>query len=196
MLAILRKRESRWFKPLLAGLAGCALLSIIVLPFAVLPRLPKPAPDITPNNVEANIKTWIDTFGWGQKKIDEDLAYFTIEVTLHDDTHVRVARLKKFDRYIAMQAGVSLGPEEQAKLDKLSKEEAQYFKVALHRELARARIDAWEEKGTIQFNRTLLISNNLTEPIFLQNMLDVAAASKLVRAAIISELETRTKAKH
>jgi hypothetical protein len=56
LLAYLTKRGSRGFAPVLYGLAGCALVASTLYFFTAFAALPKQQPQITPKNVESNIR--------------------------------------------------------------------------------------------------------------------------------------------
>src|SRR5207253_11383930 len=103
-------------------------------------------------------------------------------VTLDDGTPVQVACPKKLDRFVQLQTTATLAPEHQAALDKMSKEERESFAVRIQKEMGRARLDSWTDSPTSFHTITVghpVAIVTLTEGVFLQNMMEMAAASKL-----------------
>src|SRR5438093_652453 len=94
VLAVLKKRASNWFSPVLYGLCACGLIAISILAFVAFTRIPKEPERITPENIETNIRVWFDHFGISTKRDTNPNAVFSIIATLDNKTPVQVARLR------------------------------------------------------------------------------------------------------
>lgn len=196
VLALLKKKGSAWFAPALYGLIGCGLVAVVVIAFVVLTRIPKPPPDITSENVEANIRTWLDSFGWSTKRVDDPLATFALVATLDNGTPIEIARPKAADHYISLASALVFTPEQKEQLDKISKAEANQLADDVKIEMTRMKTGyEMRQPESITLSRQILISNNLTEGVFLQNIEEMDSAIALAKITMVRSLQAHTKAK-
>lgn len=164
VLAVLKKKDSRWFKPATWGLIGAGLAAVIVVAFVALTRMPKPLPGITPDNVEASLRTWLDNFELSSKKIDDPQSIFALVITLDNGTHLVASRPKTLDRYLLFSSSVSFGQEDNALLARMPKEESDQLKLRISAELVKARVEySMDALNTITILRRIPITENVTE---------------------------------
>jgi hypothetical protein len=105
-----------------------------------LTNLPKPRLQTTIENVETNIKTWIDNFGMSIKKEPGQESYFSYVVTPPNGIPISVRRTKTQDRYIILRTGIGISSEHQRMLAQLSEEQQSRIFDELLLELARINI--------------------------------------------------------
>src|SRR5258706_9688773 len=80
-----------------AFLLGSALVSLIIVPFVLLSRLPQAPPRITVDNVESAVRRWLDGFGQPVQRRTDANTYFTILTTLNNETPIAVSRSRALD---------------------------------------------------------------------------------------------------
>ena len=68
MVGYLKVRRSQWSGPVSYGLGAGGFAAIILLSISSLGALPKPQPQITADNIESHIRTWVDYFGLAIQK--------------------------------------------------------------------------------------------------------------------------------
>jgi hypothetical protein len=194
VLAVLRSKWPKLFMPVVWFFIGCFLVAGTIAAGFVIARMPKPAPQVTQDNAEANIRAWIDNFGWSLKKTEDPLAHWKLLITLENGTPISVGSPKKLDRYITLQTAVQLTPEQQAQMEKFTAEENRQVVIEVQRELARAKIESWADADvkptTITMGRQYSIGT-LTEPQFLLAVQDMDAASRLLRMTIVAAFADR-----
>jgi hypothetical protein len=125
VLAYLREKVPQKSSQVLYGLVGATMLSVLLFTFTGRAVLSKDRPETAVDNVEQNIRTWLDTFKLGEQKQSHDASYFTYAVTLGNGNHVIVARTKGRDHYITFTASVTVSPEHASLLAKMDTNEAQ-----------------------------------------------------------------------
>lgn len=169
MVGYLKVRRSQWSGPVSYGLGAGGFAAIILLSISSLGALPKPQPQITADNIESHIRTWVDYFGLAIQKQSIPDSYFGLTVMLPSSNQIMVSRPKAHDRYIQFQAQVVVLPNVAAVLAKLSKTQADLVmrQLALDLSRSRYRYTAIGEplKGVIIF-KTVPITNNLNESTF------------------------------
>jgi hypothetical protein len=199
VLAVLRAKWPRYAGPVLYGLLGIASLAIIG--FAILGHslLSREQPQTTPENVEANIRAWADSFVVGVTKAPVKEAHFALVITLHNGNPVVVARTKDRPNWLALQSTLTLSPEHQAAMAKLSKAQADTVVEELTLELARSKM-GYELSGppplqSITLSRAVPITSNLTEDAFAGQLDQMDSAMQLVRVALTLSLERKAQEK-
>jgi hypothetical protein len=122
VLTYLRARNSRWASPILYGLAGVALIAVILLALKGFATLSNQLPATTPDTVEMNIRTWLDAFKIAQQRQSDPESHFSLRVTLPNNIPMVVRRQKEYDRYVSIEAGILPAKEYQQILEKFSAE--------------------------------------------------------------------------
>jgi hypothetical protein len=195
LLTLLKQRGSRWVTPIVYGLGASALVAVILLAFVAVTRIPKEQPQITPDNVEANIRTWLDASGISTRILDEPDRIFALGVMMDSGTPVEISRPKSSDRYIIFQTKLVPDDDRRAQLDKLSGEEKDQLVQELELEMARAKVSYIRESELKGFTMIRGVPiNALTESIFNDKIGDLDFAHSLARQTIIVRLD-RHKAK-
>jgi hypothetical protein len=93
ILGYLKANYPKWASVVLYGLACLFLLTVSLWAFRSMAALPKEAtPQVTVQNVETNIKAWLDHFrlDWRERTLQD--SYFAYLVTLKDDSEISVHR--------------------------------------------------------------------------------------------------------
>jgi hypothetical protein len=124
VVALLRYKNPRLAAVVLYGLASGALVAVIWFAFIAIVILSKQQPQTTLENVETNIKTWIDTLSLTSKKELDRESHFSYNVTLPNNITVSVNRTKMWDRYITFATRWVVPSVYQLMLEKLSTEQA------------------------------------------------------------------------
>lgn len=198
MMAYLKATGSRLVSPILYGLATFALTLFIILVLRGMAALPRPQQEITPENVESNIRNWLDTFRLAAKKESNPEAYFIFVVTAPNGNPIVVTRTKALDRYITYQATLTVSPQHLEILDKLPEDQSTQLIRELTIELARSRIGfsivGPGLKGIV-LNKALPITNNLTEGTFAQYLDEMDSGLILARETIVLALERSRQGK-
>jgi hypothetical protein len=205
---------SQWLRRLLpmstgflGGVFNLCLLTLLVIGILRLGGLEhslgewvsqNASPQITPENVETNIRTWLDAFGLSVKKIPnpDPNVYFGLEVMLRSGTPVIVTRAKPFERYVTLQSALVVSPEHKAPLGKLTEPQMTQLRNGLSSELSKAKI-GFEIKGlplsNIVVATRIPITNRLTEYEFIARIDEIEFAVVVARAAFVSGLERLTR---
>ena len=171
--------------PVLYGLGGAACIAIIH--FAATGRALLSRPDTTPENVEKNIRKWLDNFGLASKKEVDPLSYFVLGITLANGNPILVARVKAKDRYLTFQMTLALAPEHQAIIERMNDPQRERVMEELILELGRSRIGHSIQgppfKGVILL-KAVPITPNYTEGSFAASLDEMDSALNVARIAI------------
>jgi hypothetical protein len=201
VLGYLKAKAPQVASPALYGIAGAALLSILLFTFTGRAVLSQAQPETTTDNVEENIRTWLDGYGVAVTKEKYPNAMFTYRVTLRNGTTVGVIRSKEDPRYIGFRADIKMDPDHIAILKKMTLEQKQDVIVEVTMEMARSKVNynlgspALED--TMKIAKSVLITNALTEDSFASHLSDMDSDVQLARGAIRFALErNRTNVPH
>lgn len=187
LLTILRVKKPNIAVPVLYGVATIALLSIIVFVFTGRFIFSTEQPQTNTENVESNIRTWLDDFGLTVQKQDIQNSYFTLLVTMHGGDHVFILRPKDHDRFIGFQGNVQAAPEHVAIINKLSKKDADLLVDEVGLELSRSKISysiGGEPFKIVTIQRLVPITASLTESSFIQYLDETESGMNLVIASV------------
>ena len=193
--ALIKSRFPRLGTLILYGVGVCALLIVIFGTFRFIDTLPPKVPQVTLDNVEENIRTWLDHFELGTRKTSMAGAIFTFEVTLKNGVPIVVTRLKEFDAYITLQTHITLSPDHKTLLDQLKSEQAEQLIHKLLLEMARSKILAAISRPlqSVSLFRRVPITSSLTEATFIERIEEVNFAFLLVNETIVLELDRLVK---
>jgi hypothetical protein len=191
MLAYLRAKNPRWFGVILYGLVGSSLVAVIWIAFIGIIILSKQPTQTTLENVEPYIRAWMDRFSLTvQKEVDQS-SHFSYRVIIPQNINVSLKRTKAHDRYITIETGVNISPEDQpiqSIIAKLSEEQSRHVRNELILEMARLNVQ-WNV-STLPLKDILLlklvpITSNLTEDVFFTHLIEMGNAVFVARASII-----------
>lgn len=195
LVTYLKKKSSAWLGPTMWGLGGCVLAGLVLICFWGVSSIPKNRPpDVTTDNIEKNVRTWLDDFGLSTKKEDDPATYFKLTATMPSGDPVTIARLKTHDSYVAVEALISISPEHKTVLDKLSPQEMTDFFNQLNMELARAKIGNIIQLPTqITVVSRIPITSSLTEDEFVRCVDEVEFDIIIVRSMIQLKVASMAK---
>ena len=205
----LRYKKPQIAFPLLYGMAAATCMAILIFAFTGRPMFSKRPPNITPDNLEDNLRKWSDDLGLSVSRMPSASTsalaqeiYFGLIVTLQNGNPLAVFRGKDKSGYLQIQCPLTLSPEHLAMLNKLTKDEAAAATQEVVLELGRTRlgfqmttasgqsIAPGPVLGTpIVLQQTIIImkgvpiTNDLTEATFAQHTNEIDSAVTIVRAA-------------
>lgn len=186
VLAILKKRGSRWAGTIAYGFAGSAFLAIIVYAFTGHALLSRETPHTTPENIESNIRAWADKFSLGIQKETDDKYKFVYFVSLPSGRGVFVGPPKDREGYLQFQGNMTLAPEHIAYLKTMTPAQLERMQDEITIEMARAKIGFGVMvpfKG-IFVTKTVPITSNLTADSFTSDLDEIDSSMLLAREAI------------
>ncbi|HXX20776.1 MAG TPA: DUF2299 family protein [Candidatus Acidoferrum sp.] len=189
-LAYLEATHSRWAAPLLFGLGGSAIVSLLIFSLTGRPPFSRKQPQTTVDNVEANIRAWLDYFGLGVQKRTEPDAHFAFIITCRSGMGLYVARFKARDRYIVFGSNIEISAEHRQILTQLSKEKSGRIAEELALELARTGVGYSLEiqpDGTmtkISLQRAIPITPSLTEDTFIAHTDQMESNAQVAREVV------------
>lgn len=170
LLAYLKVYYPDWFTIVLWALVGCALMTIPVIAFVLIARLPKRPEEITEQNVEGYIRQWLDAFSIAVKKNDSPEAYFGLVATYNNGLSVNIHRLKNLGRYVLLRSAILIVPEHKEVFDNLPEEEKEVFSVRFNVELSKTAVGGYImdlKEGRVILERRIPITTELTEGSFM-----------------------------
>ena len=149
----------------------------------------------TPQNVEARVREWLDSFKIGSQREDDPNAHFVIIAAVNGQ-RIAVIRPRQNDRYLQLRGGVFVSEEHGAALAKLPKSAAESVTRELVVEMARFKI-AFTAIGMpvreINLFRVVPIYAGLTEGEFIKALDEVDSAALLVKASFVQSLERQIR---
>jgi len=120
LITWLRSKASKWATPLLYGITtftAVLIIGYVLTGQAVLSRQTK----ITAENVEANVKKWSEDLGMSIERTSRQDSYFSYTLRLHNGDPIEVFRAKEKPGYLQFMSTISVAPEHQAVLGKLTR---------------------------------------------------------------------------
>jgi len=187
LLTYLRLRRPVWVAPILCGLAGGALVAVILLTFTAWRALPayKPLP-ITPENVEEHVREWADTFRLGSKKLPLPNTHFGFEIILSNGVPIAVVRQKgSTDKYLFIIGRLDLAPPHKALMEKLPENERERIAREVFYELAKIKIGfIGDLPNSVSVLSRLPITESLTEANFVKTIDEVESGITVANATI------------
>ena len=117
--------------------------SLAVLWFAMTGYVPfsKRQLQITPDNIEANLKAWFENVGLPFTKANLPDTYFSYAITTRTGTPIQVSRMTK-DKpaYLQFASTLMMSPEHQAMMGTLTKDQIETATEEIALELAKTRV--------------------------------------------------------
>jgi hypothetical protein len=187
LIAYLRKKQSSWFVPAFWGLGASALILVCIWAWKGIHSFPERRALITSENVEANIKTWLDEFQVSTKNSPNPSEDFGLVATLMNGDPIAIVRLKDHDRYIVFQTTLTISPEHLAMIDKMDSNQRLQLQQDLTTELARAKCDFGlsDPLKTVTLTARIPITPDLTEDEFLSKLDEMDDAIIIARNTIV-----------
>jgi hypothetical protein len=193
VIAIGKAKGWRWVTPILYGFAASALVLFIIV-MAHMWKLFPLEQRITPKTAESNIRRWVDKFHLAVQALpDNPNEYFTLKVTTLSGKPLLIHQSKALENYLQMQAIISVSPEDQKFLTKLSAKEAGFLIGNLRVEMARARVGSFNiglPLTTFAIVKSVPIVF-LSESAFVQNIDEMELAEVIALETFRKELDAR-----
>ena len=186
MVTFLARYASPWTEPVLYGLAAFAAVSVGILCLRQMGRLSKAR--TTFQNVEAQVRTWLNNFRVAVQNDPSPEAYFRVIATMASGAKIIVGRPKgEFSDYIIFRSEITPTPQEQATIANLPDEEVERLLSEIRLELARATVGysgLARPITTVVLFKRVPIGEALTEDLFISKLDEMEAVLNVI--AIIS----------
>lgn len=185
-LAYFNAKFPRLVQAVLYGLVGICLLSITVLAFRAMAVLQEEPTQVTPENVEAHIRTWLDHFKLDTRKLSHADSHFAYEVTLKTKVVVTLKRLKDFDNYITLLVVLEPSKSQKVLLEKMKVEKRNLLIREMKRELARSKVESWATPPleNVFLQLRVPITSSLTEAIFIERLVDINSSFTIAQETL------------
>lgn len=195
LLVYLKAKAPRLSSLILYGLGVCTLLTVILCAFRVIATLPQEIPEITPKNIETNIRTWLDRFELGTRRTTNADSYFMYEVKLKNNAVVVISRSKNIDNYINFGANLEITKEIKTIMNNLKNEQVEHLVHEIILEMARYKIESMIvlPLNNVLLHRRVPITNNLTEDTFIERINEVGFALNIANETIVLGLDRLAK---
>jgi len=141
-------------------------------------------PIITAENLEANVRQWLDDFHLTVKKRDEPEDFFSFDI-MGPENGMTLRHAKRLDKYLVLGAVVSLGGELVNEYKNLSDEQKSELGNNLRLELARAKLSfQYQLPKQILIENAIPITKSLTEYDLIKSISEFDDAILLVKTSI------------
>jgi hypothetical protein len=142
VIGYFKKKGAPWVVPVMYGLGAAVLLAALVIAIVGFMAIPSPKPKTTPDNVESQIKKWVEINGVGITRPTTPIpdTYFAYMLTLKNNNQVMVGRAKNNSRRLDFQLYLQPSEEDQRILNALSKDDASQVLQEVTRDLGLAKI--------------------------------------------------------
>lgn len=145
-------------------------------------------PLITSDNLEVNVRQWLDDFHLSVKRKDDPDAFFSFDI-VGPSGGMTLRRAKKLDKYLVLGAIAGLDEKLMNEYSRLSDEQKAELDSDLKLELARARLSfEYRLPGPILISNAIPITANLTEYDVIKNISDFGDAILLVKTSVAANL--------
>jgi hypothetical protein len=173
MLAWIKKRHPSWISTMCWGLGGAIAILIGAGALRVV-ALPSPmSSGVTTDNIEAQVRKWLDKLGHSTTPVESTDKYFQFNVTSGDGSNFVIARPKGvFDQYLVMVGTVTI-KESQLKLlsDGGVRKLMRYIQIEADRLKISVSMNSPPTRITVATR--IPISPQLTEDIFVDHVADI-----------------------
>jgi hypothetical protein len=204
LFAYLRSKHSDKAPIVLYGFAGAACIAVLCYTIMGRDVFSFRQPTATSiDNVEENIKKWTYDLGFAISPAPSSADYYFAEtVTLKNGLIIAVGRMKERPGFLQLDSVLSVAPEHQTALTKLTVAEANIVSQEVLLELARSRVEyamtltpGSQQQGVqpiLALQNITIIKplpvNNLTEGAYLDALSEVEADITMARAALVLSL--------
>jgi hypothetical protein len=189
LIALIKTKKEKWAGPVLYGLTGFVLVFVLGsaltgnAPLSTKPQL------ITSENLEPNLRTWLDNFHLSVTKREDPNSFFSFDVVLRGGQGLTLSRHKNLDKYLALAAGVTPGEDITDKYNHLTDDQRTEIAEDLNVELGRARLSfAFNLPKQIVIESFIPITPNLTEYDVIKTIGDFDGSILLVRSSMAVNL--------
>jgi hypothetical protein len=185
LLTLLKRKWPEYANSVLFGLVGATCVAVLWFTFTGKAFLAKAQPETTPENIDANIRSWADALGIGiQRQPTTPQTYFTYLITLRNGTQIVVARPMTDPGRLQFTESIFATPLLKDMMAKLSNEQASTATVELELELARLNIGVQALTQSLHPTAIGLIKNARITATFdkdmFQDYLDEMDTSRVV----------------
>jgi hypothetical protein len=133
------------------------------------------APSTTPDNVESNIRTWLDTFNYSVRVIKDNPPdiIFALEATNVYGQQLVILRPKARDNYIQLQMTAVPPLDYQNRFTKLSESDKKEYLGQVSLEILKARTHSFNFVGLpklVEVSHSIPITNDLNADSFIREV--------------------------
>lgn len=202
LLGWLKSKASQWANPVLYGIVAFTAVLIIGYVLTGRPVLSRQQPQVTSENIEANVKRWSENLGMSVERTNRQDAFFSYTMRLYNGDPVEIFRGKDKPGYLQFMSTISVAAEHQAILAKLSEVQSEKMIQELNLEVARANLGCsfgvsgtQNAKSGTRFLTAVFLQRgvpleNLNEGYFGVNFDEVTRGVELVRAVILLKAQS------
>jgi len=179
------------FNTLLYGMIGYALLSLSAIVFWCSRALRFRYPEVTADNLESTIRGWLCDSGLSAKRVSDPAWIFGLQTTLPVGESIYIIQIKERRDFIALEASLTLSPENQAILKTLPTAylEKLMQEVVLKFFLARMVLTIRMRRSDISFLSQLAITRGSMKDKFFEHLDNMDKAIILARDTIAHAVE-------
>jgi hypothetical protein len=192
VLVLLKAHWPALAGPALYGLFAATCIFVLHWAGTGKPLFSRQQPQTTLENIEANIRVWLDNFRLAAKKENHESTHFSIIVTLNNGNPVQVSRYKVTERYLTFQTRLAVSAEHQVPVDAMISTQRDRMMREITLELGRAKIGFTFEGPpfrSIVISKLSIISSKLTEDAFVAILDEMDSAVTLARASTVMAIE-------
>ena len=194
MLAI-RRVKPEWASAALYGLAIFTMAIFVMTLFRLPTMLPARPAELTPNNIEPQLRQWGSRFGYAVQTVNTDSDNFALRFRFADGRSAAVTNPKQAPQYVMFSMAVSLDEAQQALFNNLSNSEREILLEEVRLDLSRAGRDSFiaPRPGIIGVQKRLPI-RDLSESVFIDTMDSTAIGWTLARDSVVLAVRRRANA--
>lgn len=191
LMTWLKKIKPNWAAPVLYGLLG--FIGILVMAYVFTGHaLLAHEPQITPENIEENVKAWCDSVSIGLQRTLLLDTYWSYTARLSGADPIEIFRGKEKPGYLQFKATIKFSPEHQVALSKLTKIQTQRFFRRLELELSKMRMTTVVARAInngkpietgVVLQRGVRISS-LNQDLFVDSFDEMTKAAATVKAVV------------
>jgi hypothetical protein len=195
--ALIARAKSKWptiAPSILYGVAGATLVGVILFTLTGRGILTPPPQKITPENVEENIRTWVNEVGLSVKVLADTQSppgsIFTVEARFDNGDPVYITRLKSQDVWLVIHSTLTVSSPHADMLGKLTPEKANEISNELNLEMARTHVSYTYDSPlkVIHVEKRILLTSATREGL-ITAVNDIDFAVSIARDTIIIGIE-------
>lgn len=151
---------------------------------------PRAGDNVTIENIQSNVRHWLDTFHLASQELADSASYFVYAVTLADGRRVRLERTKEYDKYITFTSSITTDKSAQDLFDSFTERDRNRIKQELILDLSRAKIAMFvdDHLRVIGMSTRLPITTTLSEADFIGRIDEMDFAAAGVLATLVTNL--------
>jgi len=142
---------------------------------------------ITPDNVQARIRGWLDAFNYTHRVISWHAWHFGFEVTIPRGPLLLIARpIERADSLVLIGKITAVSPRQRVAFDALSESERQEFYGQMRLETARAKILFYTDASLdqVSIEKWIPITSKLTASSFVEAINEMYFSANIIWATI------------